>query len=240
MEPSMSSQQLLDPKIISRGTERARLSDVAYEAIRDAIACRRIKPGEWLRQEALAQELGMSQLTVREALSRLVAEGLAVHEPYKGVRAVDFDLADLEEIYEMRALLEGRAMELASGQISPEELGQMRNLLPRLATEAGPQSRQEDRDLNREFHWIAIRASRRQPLIQMLEQIWELMNTYIVISQERRAELNGKFRAYEDYHGLLVEALEKGDGPKAREIASNHIHGTLEAFRKRLKAENSE
>jgi DNA-binding GntR family transcriptional regulator len=240
MEPSMSSQQLLDPKIISRGTERSRLSDVAYEAIRDAIACRRIKPGEWLRQEALAQELGMSQLTVREALSRLAAEGLAVHELYKGVRVIDFAIEDLEEIYEMRVLLEGRAIELAASQISSEELVQMRELLPHLATGAGPQSRQEDRDLNREFHWIAIRASARRPLIRMLEQIWELMNTYIVVSQERRAELDGEFRANADYHAQLVETLEARDGPRAREIASNHIHGTLEVFRKRLKAKSSE
>jgi DNA-binding GntR family transcriptional regulator len=230
----MSTRQILDPAMTLKGSQKTRLSDVAYDAIRAAIASGRVKPGQWLRQETLAQELDMSQLTVREALGRLVAEGLAAHEPYRGVRVVDFAVEDLEEIYTMRALLEGRAMELAAKQIGSEALEQMRALLPTLAKRVGPQSRPEDREVNREFHWIAIRASARQPLIQMLERVWELMNTYILISQERRGELAEYRSTVDNYHQKLLEALEAGEGETARDIAIQHINGTLRAFRERL------
>ncbi|MGC9333129.1 MAG: GntR family transcriptional regulator, partial [Anaerolineae bacterium] len=59
------------------------LSDRVYEALRDAIIDGRLEPGQWLRQEALAQELGVSQMPIREALKRLVAEGLAERIPYR-------------------------------------------------------------------------------------------------------------------------------------------------------------
>ena len=111
----------------AREASKSRRSDLAYQAIREAIAFGHIKPGEWLRQEALADELNVSQVTVREALSRLVAEGLAVHIPYKGVKAVLLPPAELRDVYELRALLEGFAVELAAERISPEEL---RKFLP--------------------------------------------------------------------------------------------------------------
>ena len=61
--------------------EPQRLSDAAFEALRKAILDRRLVPGEWLRQEALAKDLGVSQITVREALNRLVNEGLCISVP---------------------------------------------------------------------------------------------------------------------------------------------------------------
>ena len=64
------------------------LTDIVFERLRDAIIDGRLEAGQWLRQEPLAQELGVSQMPVREALKRLVAEGLAVRIPYKGVKVV--------------------------------------------------------------------------------------------------------------------------------------------------------
>ena len=101
------------------------LAGVAAEALREAILDGRLKPGEWLRQEALAEEMGVSQITVRDALNQLVGEGMAVRVPYKGVRVVSLDVGDIENICVMRGLLEGLAAELAAENITPEELDQM-------------------------------------------------------------------------------------------------------------------
>jgi DNA-binding GntR family transcriptional regulator len=66
------------------------LHDLAAEQLRSAILNGVYKPGEWLRQERLAQDLGVSQMPVREALKLLTAEGLIEHVPYRGVRVVSF------------------------------------------------------------------------------------------------------------------------------------------------------
>ena len=129
------------------------LSKIAYNSIRDGISAGQVKPGEWLRQDDLAQKLGVSQATVREALKRLVSEGLAVHVPHKGVKAVTISVEDLRDIYDMRAVLESLANELAASQISQQGLALMRELLPDTVVSADSQSTDMARAANRQFHW---------------------------------------------------------------------------------------
>ena len=89
--------------------ENLGLAEMAYHAIHDAILCGQIEPGEALRQADLAEELGVSARTVREALSRLRVEGLVVYEPHHSIRAARFTIGDQEELYQMRARIEGLA-----------------------------------------------------------------------------------------------------------------------------------
>ena len=63
------------------------LAQLVTDRVRSSILEGRIRPGEWLRQERLAQELGVSQMPVREALKRLAAEGFVEHLPYRGARS---------------------------------------------------------------------------------------------------------------------------------------------------------
>ena len=81
------------------------LRKLVADQIRAAIVDGRFKPGEWLRQERVAQELGVSQMPVREALKELAAEGLIEHVPYRGVRVVALSVEDIEDLYEHRAFL---------------------------------------------------------------------------------------------------------------------------------------
>ena len=67
----------------------------------------RLQPGEWLRQERLAQMYGVSQMPVREAFKELTADGLVEHVPYHGVRVVSFSMEDIEDLYATRTVLEG-------------------------------------------------------------------------------------------------------------------------------------
>ena len=96
------------------------LGERVYKTIRDAILSGKMDSGGWLKQQTLAHELQVSQATVREALQRLVLEGLAVHIPYKGVRLVQVSKDSLRDLYELRALLDGFASELAAIRISPK------------------------------------------------------------------------------------------------------------------------
>ena len=107
------------------------LSDVAFLRLRDAIIDGRLKPGQWLRQEALARELGMSQMPVREALRRLVIEGLAERIAYRGVRVVEFTAADVADMFTVRLVLESLAVRFATPAIAAPEIQRLKDLLRR-------------------------------------------------------------------------------------------------------------
>jgi ABC-type antimicrobial peptide transport system permease subunit len=82
------------------------------DRLRAAILDGELKPGDLLRQERLAQEIGVSQMPVREALKELAAEGLVEHVPYRGARVVKFSAEDIADIYAHPAFLEGRSASL--------------------------------------------------------------------------------------------------------------------------------
>jgi DNA-binding GntR family transcriptional regulator len=218
--------QTREPIRVERAPQR--LSDAVFDALRKAILDGKLAPGEWLRQEALAQELGVSQITVREALNRLVGEGLCIHVPYKGVRVIAPSLDDLEDIYAIRGLLEGLAVELAADRITLEELARMRELLPATIVDADSGSVTRAREANREFHEIAIRASDRQFLIQILRQVWDwidpLMSYARTLGTDEGAEIRKRWGGRDSIqHTRLLEALEAGDGPRARQVATEYV-----------------
>ena len=216
------------------------LSNIAYTSIRDGISLGQVKPGEWLRQDDLAQKLGVSQATVREALKRLVSEGLAVHIPHKGVKAITISGEDLRDIYDMRAVLESLANELAASQISQQELARMRELLPDTVVSADSQSTEMARAANREFHWAAIRASGRSHLIRVLEQLWVLIDPYMVYGRFWNAEqayqkrIAGSVLDLED-HTRLLESLEEQDGNLAQQITQEYVHRSFRELEQQIR-----
>src|SRR5690242_8818642 len=85
----------------------------AYDAIRADIGSGAVEPGAWLRESALAAALGLSRTPVREALRMLAAEGAVELVHNRGARVVQWSAADIDEVYRLRALLEGHAAALA-------------------------------------------------------------------------------------------------------------------------------
>ena len=86
------------------------------ERIRADILEGRLKAGEWLRQEQLAQRYEVSQMPVREALKQLISEGLVRHEVRRGARVVSVTRQDVSDLYACRALVEGMAASLGGGE----------------------------------------------------------------------------------------------------------------------------
>jgi DNA-binding GntR family transcriptional regulator len=208
--------------------EPQRLSDAVFDTLRRAIVDGKLAPGERLRQEALAEELGVSQITVREALHRLVGEGLCINIPYKGVRVIAPTLEDVEDILAIRGLLEGLAAELAASRIAPGELDRMRELLLATIVDADPISVERAREANREFHEIVIRASERRFLVQLLRQIWDWFDPLMVYARTldtgQGAEIRQRLgEADKMQHTRLLEALEARDGSRARQVVAAYI-----------------
>jgi DNA-binding GntR family transcriptional regulator len=231
--PSMASRN------VGKLTKRQSLADQAYEALRSAVLHGELGPGERLNQAELAGELGVSDRTVREALARLIAEGLISREPYREFRVVGVSVDDIEDIIRMRAMLEGWAVEIAASTIASEQLDQMRRLIPKMNNTNTLQSAASFQGYNRDFHWTAISACGRGHLIDMLKRLWDLMRPYSLDGDgfDLSSEVSDIERLQQS-HQELVNALSSGDGPCARAVLAKHSEDAMEQVRMVVKRLN--
>ena len=201
------------------------LTDVVFERLHDAIIDGQLKAGQWLRQEALAQELGVSQMPVREALKRLVAEGLAVRIPYKGVKVVEFSPEDIVDICTVRLVLEGLAVRLATPLITAKELEQLKENLRETERYTGQDQMARRRQLNTDFHLSICQASGRQYLVRLLEMLWRWFPSVVLYEGTFRQKELLLARADREMreHWAILEALERRDAQQAEEETRRHI-----------------
>ena len=206
------------------------LRNVVADQVRSAILEGRYKPGEWLRQERIAQDLGVSQMPVREALKELAAEGLIEHVPYRGARVIAFSVEDVIDLYAQRAFLEGRAAFAAAGSITREELILLKALLAEIEMNSDPGSVLKYRELNRKFHQFIYTLSRREYLIRSLTQMWAAFPTMLIANFAATAGQPLPDRDPYDSleHQAIVSALEAHDAPAAEEAMRRHVLATGE------------
>lgn len=213
----------------SNSQAHKQLRNVVADRMRTAILEGRYKPGEWMRQERIAQELGVSQMPVREALKELASEGLIEHVPYRGARVVDISLADVEDIYALRSFLESRAAGFAATQITPEELIELKLLHSEIEEHSAPEHLAKYRELNRRFHELIFTASRRAYLIRTLGLLWAAFPTMLMGNYPRTAlqPLVGRDSVDLQEHAAIIEALEKGDANAAQKAMKEHVESVM-------------
>jgi len=205
------------------------LRNVVADQMRSAILEGRYKPGEWMRQERIAQELGVSQMPVREALKELASEGLIEHVPYRGARVVNISASDVEDIYALRAFLESRAAGFAASQITPEELTELKQLHTEIEEYSAPEHLAKYRELNRRFHELIFTASRRDYLIRTLKLLWAAFPTMLMGNYPRTASqpLIGRDSVDLLEHETIIDALEKGNADAAQKAMKEHIESVM-------------
>ncbi len=196
--------------------------------MRSAIFDGRYKPGEWLRQERIAQDLGVSQMPVREALKELAAEGLIEHVPYRGARVIAFSVDDVLDLYTHRAFLEGRAAFVSAEVISAEEFAEVKALQLEIEKYSAPESVIKYRELNRKLHQLIYTVSKREYLIRTLSQMWAAFPTMLIANFAATAVHplpdHDPFDIIE--HRAIVSALEAHNSQAAEKAMKDHILAT--------------
>jgi len=215
------------------------LRNIVAEQMRAAILDGHYKPGEWLRQERLAQDLGVSQMPVREALKELAAEGLIEHVPYRGARVLVFSVDDILDLYSHRAFLESRAAFIAAEIITAEELAVIKGLQAEVEKHGAPEVVFKYRGLNRQFHQHVYLVSKREYLIRTLNQMWATFPTMLIANFAATAVQPLPERESVDVaeHRAIVSALEAHDAPAAERAMKEHILITADYLITFLKAQ---
>lgn len=205
------------------------LRNVVADRMRTAIREGQYKPGEWMRQERIAQELGVSQMPVREALKELASEGLIEHVPYRGARVVNISPIDVEDIYALRTFLESRAAGFAAISITPEEIIELKELHSEIEKNSAPEHVLKYRELNRRFHELIFTSSRRAYLIRTLGLLWAAFPTMLMGNYPRTAlkPLDGRDNVDQLEHAAIINALETGNAEAAQKAMKVHVESVM-------------
>ena len=178
--------------------------------------------GARIGEAELAEATGSSRTPVREALRRLEVEGLVEILPHRGARVPGWTSDDLEEIYDLRMLLEGAAARRAADRIESKDTDRLAELCDLIEEAAEPGDRQDlDRvaELNAEFHGIVRAAAASARLVAMLNTVTQLPLVMRTFHRYSPDDLGRSFA----HHRELVAALGAGDGTWAESVTRAHV-----------------
>lgn len=204
-------------------------ADRAYAEIRGLILSGDASPGTPLREEALADIVGVSRTPIRDALRRLEAELYAVRTPGGRLVVADWDVDDVAEMFALRAMLEGHAAARAATRMTADGLAALKDCNARI--EAAITAPEPDvagfLAGNRQFHDLVINASASARLATMLAGLVEQPIVRRTATRYDRSDLERS--AHE--HGQLIQAFAARDAEWARAVMAAHIRRALHAFR---------
>jgi DNA-binding GntR family transcriptional regulator len=195
-------------------------SSAATELIRQAIIDGRLPPGRRLKEEVLARELGISRTPVREALLMLQAEGLVDAAPNRGAAVRAHSVEDLDDLYQLRALLEGYSTRRAASRLPDEAIRTLRESCERfdaLLDDGADMSELVKENLV--FHQTILESSGSARLVAMVRQVIELplvYRSYVWYSPAQQ-------RISAHYHHQITRALEARDAERAELVMKEHI-----------------
>ena len=195
------------------------LREVVYETLREAIRNGALTPGERLMEIQLAEELGVSRTPVREAIRKLELERFVVMLPRRGTYVANLSLKDINEVFEIRAALDGLAAGLAAERITEEELEQMERLLVEIADCIEQHNNQKIVEADEAFHDILYRASRNERLVGIICNLREQFARFRSVS----IKYPGRLQNTLEEHRQLVEAIAQRNPEAAQQKAREHI-----------------
>ncbi|HST40240.1 MAG TPA: GntR family transcriptional regulator [Conexibacter sp.] len=194
----------------------------ATRALRQAIVDGVLRPGERIFQEAIADQLGLSRIPVRDALRQLESEGLVRLVPNSPARVAELDAAEFSEIYEMREKLEPLAVARSAPNLTDQQLHELQWLFEEISGSWDDSER--ILKLDRDFHLASMQAAGMPRLLRLVEDFWNSSQHFRRAYRETIDDEDIAIIRAE--HFLLLDALKSRDGDQASRIAHNHIRRT--------------
>ena len=192
--------------------------EAVLDEVRRFIATGQLRPGQKIVQDALAVELGVSRVPLREALKILEGEGQVSYVAHRGYFVTELSLADLVEVYRIRELLEGEAVAAAVPQMTAEDIDRLEE------AERDVQEASDNADViamtsaNRRFHFAIIEASALPRLIWLIRLLWDATEVYrsVYYNDEHNREV------VEVEHRALVKAVRDCDVAASLSVLTAH------------------
>lgn len=212
------------PEAINRQTA----ADQVAEVLREKILSGELPAGQYIRQEAIAQELGVSRLPVREALVLLESQGLVQTEKYKGTFVASLSMREIEEIYALRGLLETFLLRRAFPTLNEGIFAQAEEVIERSKK---AKNLAEWAELNWQFHTTLYEPAHLDLTLKTLEQVLIRADRYLRLQRT----LSAKLRATSDeQHTHIVALLRARKCEEAIRAMGEHIEWNMEDMAKTI------
>jgi DNA-binding GntR family transcriptional regulator len=216
--------------------QRQTIASMTVEALRERILRGDYPEGEPLRQDALADELGVSRIPVREALRQLEAEGLVSFSPHRGAVVSSLSLDEIDELFELRAEIECDLLRRAIPKMSKEQLDRATEIVDEFqsALDAGEAMRWGP--LNWHFHAALYAPAGRNFTMNVLQKLHQHSDRYFrmqVLLAHGGARANAE-------HREIASAVRKKDVKMATELMRAHILGAGQALSALLQQQRSQ
>ncbi|MEU6997279.1 GntR family transcriptional regulator [Nonomuraea sp. NPDC046570] len=197
------------------------------DQLRRAILTGKLAPGAPIRQDALAEQLGVSRVPLREALKILEGEGQVTYRPRRGYVVAELALEDFLEVYRLRRILEEEAARQALDKITDADVTRLEEAHADVVNAGQAGDITAMAAANRRFHFTLIDAAGMPRLRRFLSILWDATDVYrsLYYSEETNRD-----RVDHEHHGI-IEAVRARDADELVRRLDEHRAGTVSTFR---------
>lgn len=196
------------------------------ERLRQRIFAHELTPGTWIDEQKLAEQYGISRTPLREALKVLASEGLVELKPRRGCYVTEISRQDLDDIFPLMAMLEGRCAAEAVQRAKPADIGALKHIHAELEAAARDGRIDAFFEANQEFHRKIQELSGNRWLLSVIQDLRKVLK----LSRLHSLTLEGRLQQSLDEHRLIMAALESGEAARAEKAMHDHLlagHETL-------------
>jgi DNA-binding GntR family transcriptional regulator len=210
----------MNTKLINRP-----LYENVAERLREQIFSHELAPGDWLDEQSLANDFGISRTPMREAIKVLASEGLVTTKMNKGAYVTEVDRRDLEQIFTILSLLEGQAAKETAIKATEVQLTQLDNLHHRLEKAAADRDIEQFFEVNVKFHDLIQEIAGNKWMNGVIVDLRK------VLKLQRRGSLSRSGRLLSSLveHREILQAILKRDATAAEAAMRKHLAHGLEA-----------
>jgi DNA-binding GntR family transcriptional regulator len=208
---------------MNRPIERRTVAAEAAEILRQRILSGELRGGQPIRQEQIAQELGVSRIPLREALKQLEAEGFVTIAPHKGAVVSTLSAAEAEELFALRLQLEGWLLREAIPRMREADFAHLDAIIDE---SRAPDNLARWGELNWQLHEALYRPAGRPLSLKVLKRIHDNLDRYLRLQIAITRDWD---RAYQDHQDLVALSRE-GHVDAALRLLESHILGTAKAL----------
>lgn len=196
------------------------------ERLRQRIFAHELTPGTWIDEQKLAEEYGISRTPLREALKVLASEGLVELKPRRGCYVTEISRQDLDDIFPLMAMLEGRCAAEAVDRAKAADIKTLKVIHERLESAARDGRIDAFFEANQEFHRKIQELSGNRWLLSVIQDLRKVLK----LSRLHSLSLEGRLQQSLDEHRQIMAALESGEAGRAEKLMQEHLLSGREAL----------
>ena len=198
------------------------------ERLRQRIFAHELTPGTWIDEQKLAEQYGISRTPLREALKVLASEGLVELKPRRGCYVTEISRQDLDDIFPLMAMLEGRCAADAVRRAKPADIRALRATHDRLEAAARDGQITAFFEANQAFHRQIQELADNRWLLSVIQDLRKVLK----LSRLHSLSLEGRLQQSLDEHRLIISAFEDNNAELAEKLMHDHLLSGREALAK--------